>query len=123
MPRESCKSQETADIQQADSSEVQLATPAGNKKDVIDAVTDSDKCPDLRDTTIRPCVEGEAQAALALNLFRGRGKATKALRNCILGLCFRELTVRRTRVAAEYEGVATFQRTAKAEEVITTSRL
>ena len=44
-------------------------------------------------TTIRPCVEGIAQAALALNLFGDRGESAQALRNCILGLCFRELTV------------------------------
>jgi hypothetical protein len=60
-------------------------------------VTDSDKCPGLAasvgyHTTIRPCV-GVAQAALALNLFGDRGESAQALRNCILGLCFRELTV------------------------------
>ena len=44
-------------------------------------------------TTIRPCVEGVAQAALALNLFGDRGESVQALRNCILGLCFRELAV------------------------------
>ena len=74
------------------------ATPAGTKQDVIDVVTDSDKCPGLAasvgyHTIIRPCVEGVAQAALALNLFGDRGESAQALRNCILGLCFRELAI------------------------------
>ena len=78
--------------------EGRLATPASNNKDVIDAVTDLDKCPGLAasvgyHTTIRPCVKGEVQAALALNLFGEGGETAKALRNCILGLCFRELTL------------------------------
>ena len=38
-------------------------------------------------------VEGIAQAAVVLNLFGDRGESAVALRNCILGLCFRELTV------------------------------
>ena len=78
--------------------EGRLATPAGNKQDVIDVVTDSDKCPGLAasvgyHTIIRPCVEGVAQAALALNLFGDRGESAQALRNCILGLCFRDLAI------------------------------
>jgi hypothetical protein len=44
-------------------------------------------------TTIRPCAEGEHQAAEALNLFGQRGRSMKDLRYCILRLCFRELSV------------------------------
>ena len=78
--------------------EGRLATPAGNKQGVVDVVADSDKCPGPAasvgyHTTIRPCVEGIAQAALVLNLFGDRGESAVALRKCILGLCFRELTV------------------------------
>ena len=57
--------------------EGRLAAPADNKQDVIDVVTDSDKYPGIAasvgyHTTIRSCVEGVAQAALALNLFGDR---------------------------------------------------
>ena len=44
-------------------------------------------------TTIRPCVEGEQQAAEVLNLFGHRGRSMKDLQYCILRLCFRELSV------------------------------
>ena len=59
--------------------EGRLATPAGNKQGVVDVVADSDKCPGPAasvgyHTTIRPCVEGIAQAALVLNLFGDRGE-------------------------------------------------
>ena len=76
--------------------EGRLATPAGNKQGVVDVVADSDKCPGPAasvgyHTTIRPCVEGIARAALVLNLFGDRGESAVALRNCML--YFRELTV------------------------------
>ena len=76
--------------------EGRLATPVGNRQYVSEVVVDSDKCSGLAEsvgyhTTIRPYVEGIAQAALALNLFGDRGESAQALRNCILGLCFREL--------------------------------
>ena len=70
-----------------------MESTSGAKRD-----DDADESPTLAasvgyHTTIRPCVEGEQQAAEALNLFGQRGRSMKDLRYCILWLCFRELSI------------------------------
>ena len=74
------------------------ASTSGTKRDDTKPVDDADKSPVLAasvgyHTTIRPCVEGEQQAAELLNLFGHRGRSMKDLCYCILRLCFRELSV------------------------------
>ena len=74
------------------------ASTSGAKHDESKPVDNADEFPTLAatvgyHTTIRPCAEGEHQAAEALNLFGQRGRSMRDLRYCILRLCFRELSL------------------------------
>ena len=69
------------------------ASTSGAKRDDNKPVDDADESPTLAASvgyhkTIRPCVEGEQQAAEALNLFGQRDRSMKNLRYCILRLYF-----------------------------------